>query len=153
CDQALDKLARAEALHHAPIVLQNLGACLIEQGRLVEGTEALRKVLREPLPAKPSPALRKAYERAQQLLDQEKPKIAALAIAIEPADGAAPAAIAATISVDGQPVPIALLDADRPTDPGEHVIDVTAPGYAPARATAALAAGEKQRVTLSLERD
>jgi hypothetical protein len=152
CDEAIDKLERAEALHHAPIVLQNLGACQVEQGRLVEGTEALRRVLREPLPAKPSPALRRAYERAQQILDRTKPSIASLTIAI--ALGGEPAvADRATVTVDGQRVPAALLDAERPTDPGEHTLDASAPGYAPAHATIALAPGEKQRVALSLERD
>ena len=64
-----------------------LGACHIQQGRLVEGTEALRKVLREPLPAQPSPALHKAYERAQQILDRDqaedrpRPTIVARAVA------------------------------------------------------------------------
>jgi hypothetical protein len=152
CSDAIDKLARAEKLHHAPIVLQNLGACEIEQGRLVEGTEELRKVLREPLPAKPSPALRRAYERAQQILDRTRPNIALLTIALELSDRAPAAEAAVTVAVDGQPVPLALLDAERPTDPGEHVIEASAAGYTSARTTLALAAGEKQHVSLSLER-
>jgi hypothetical protein len=152
CDEAIDKLERAEALHHAPIVLQYLGACQVEQGLLVAGTEALRRVLREPLPAKASLALRKAYERAQQILDRTKPSIASLTIAID-LGGEPAAGDRAEVTIDGQRVPAALLEAERPTDPGEHVIDAGAPGYAAAHATVTLAPGEKRRVALSLERD
>src|SRR4051812_8989456 len=37
CGEAIDKLERAEKLHHAPIVLTRLGECYIKLGRLVEG--------------------------------------------------------------------------------------------------------------------
>src|ERR1041384_6327106 len=56
CDEAVDKLERAEKLHHAPIVLASLGECKGGQGKLVQGTEMLRRVVREPLPDHPSPA-------------------------------------------------------------------------------------------------
>src|SRR5258708_3167039 len=78
CDEAVPKLERSEKLHHSAIVLSRLGECNVSLGKLVEGTEELRKVLREPLPTTPSPALNKAYERAQSALDAAKPRIAAL---------------------------------------------------------------------------
>ena len=56
CEEAIEKLSRAEKLHHAPIVLGRLGECQIVEGKLVDGTETLRKVLREALPANASPA-------------------------------------------------------------------------------------------------
>lgn len=144
CSSAIDKLARAEKLHHAPIVLGRLGECLITEGELVEGTEALRKVLREPLPTTPPPALLKARERAQAALDAAKPKIASLTITIrEPPEGVA-------VTVDGIPVPPALFDRSRPTDPGDHSIEVTAPGYLKAVRQVTLAQGGKQELEFKL---
>lgn len=147
CASAIDKLSRAQKLHHAPIVLGRLGECLIAEGELVEGTEALRKVLREPLPTTPTPALLKARDRAQAALDAAKPKIASLTISIrEPPEGIA-------VTVDGIPVPSALFDRSRPTDPGEHSIEVTAPGYLKAVRQVTLAQGGKQELEFKLVAD
>lgn len=144
CANAIDKLARAEKLHHAPIVLGRLGECLIAEGELVEGTEALRKMLREPVPTNPPPALLKARERAQTSLDAAKPKIAALTLTIrEPPEGV-------VVTVDGIAVPPALFDRSRPTDPGEHTVEVTAPGYLKAVRQVTLAQGGKQDLEFKL---
>src|SRR5262249_10307746 len=124
CADAIEKLARAEKLHHAPIVLGRLGECQITQGKMVDGTENLRKVLREPLPPNASAALVKARERAQSALDAAKPKIAYLMISVK---GSASAT--AAITVDGQAMSSALLDTERPSDPGEHVVEASAQGF------------------------
>ena len=147
CAQAIDKLARAEKLRHSPIVLDRLGECQIEAGKIVEGTEDLRKVLREVLPANPSPNLLRARERAQIALNAAKPKIAILNISIQGAGENV------TVSVDGQLVPSALHDRDRPTDPGEHDVDATAPGYIKESRHVTLGPGEKQSVILTLRQD
>lgn len=148
CDEAIPKLDRAEKLHHSAIVLSRLGECHIAQGHLVEGTEMLRKVLREPLPANPSPALVKAYERAQSTLDWAKPRIASLTISL-----AAPAGAAASLKVDGKEVPLTLVDTEMPADPGEHMVEVSAPGFLKANVRINLAAADKKAVSLKLERD
>jgi hypothetical protein len=150
CDEAIDKLARAEKLHHAPVVLGRLGECQVAQGRLVEGTENLRKVLREALPAEPSSVLVRARERASSVLERAKGRIGALNIVVRggPRDNAE-----LRIVVDGQPMNVALLDADRPADPGEHVIEATAPGHFSASARVSVSMGERQSVILSLEPD
>jgi hypothetical protein len=149
CADAIEKLQRAEKLHHAPIVLGRLGECQIQQGRIVDGTENLRKVLREPLPANPSAALVKARERAQTALDGAKPKIAFLMITVK----GPPNNSATTVTVDGQPVSSALLDTERPSDPGEHVVEASAQGYLKATSKVNLGAGQKEAVTLKLEPD
>jgi hypothetical protein len=149
CAEAIEKLARAEKLHHAPIVLGRLGECQITQGKLVDGTENLRKVLREPMPANPSFALTKARERAQTTLDAAKPKIAILAISIKgPRDNSA-----VTVTVDGQSVSSALLDAERPTDPGEHVVEATAQGFLKASSRVIVGPGDRQSVNMKLDPD
>jgi hypothetical protein len=148
CSEAVDKLARSEKLRHSAIVLGRLGECLVNLGKLVEGTEALRRMLREPLPAEPTPALQQAYERAQATLDAAKPRLAALTINID-----APPEAKLAVTIDGEAVPTAMVGVESPADPGEHVIEVTAPGFLKASTRVRVGAGEKQAVALQLERD
>jgi len=149
CDEAMDKLARAEKLHHAPVVLGRLGECQVAQGKLVEGTENLRKVLREALPPDAPAVQVRARERAAALLERVKSRIAALNIVVKgPRDSTEIAVI-----VDGQPMNVALLDADRPSDPGEHFVEASAPGFLAASVRVSVGMGEKQSVVLTLEPD
>ena len=147
CAQAIDKLFRAEKLRHSPIVLGRLGECQIEEGKIVDGTEDLQRLLHEPVPTNAPANLVKARERAQAALDAAKPKIAMLLISVRGAtDGV-------TVTIDGQPVPALLLERDRPTDPGEHVVEASAPGYFKSTRRLTLGAGEKQEVALRLRVD
>jgi len=148
CEDAIPKLERAEKLHHSPIVLSRLGECQVSEGKLVEGTEMLRKVLREPLPANPSPALSKAYERAQTVLDAAKPKISGLTISIVVPPGAE-----LHLAVDGVAVASTLLDTELPADPGDHVVEASAPGYLKATSRLTLGSADKKNITLRLEAD
>ena len=148
CEEAIPKLERAEKLHHSAIVLSHLGECQVGVGKLVEGTEMLRKVLREPLPANPSASLSKAYERAQLVLDSAKPKIAGLTISVS-----APPGAELHLSVDGSAVASSLVDSELPADPGEHVIEASAPGFLKASARINLSAADKKAVSLSLQVD
>jgi hypothetical protein len=149
CEEAIEKLSRAEKLHHAPIVLGRLGECQVLEGKLVDGTETLRRVLREALPANASPALLKARERAQTVLDKAKPRIAALHIVVKgPDEGAAVA-----VMVDGELMNSALLDADRPTDPGDHLIEASATGFVRGSARVSLGPGDRQHISIDLVPD
>lgn len=145
CEEAIDKLERAEQLRHSAIVLSQLGECYIAQGRFVEGAEAMRSVIREGEPENPSEAMKKAHAQARTLLETAKAKIASLTITLE-----APPGAQAEVTVDGQAVPAALVGAVRPTDPGEHTIEAKAPGLLPARRRITLAPGETDAVTLAL---
>ncbi len=147
CETAVDKLSRAEALYHAPTILGRLGECQVALGKLVEGTENLNKVVREQLPDDAPAAFFKARERAQKVLDQALPKIAKLKINVDPH------VAGLEVRIGDSPVPLALLGADRPTDPGKHVIVAEAPGYYPATAEVTLAEGGHQNVSLALVAD
>ena len=146
CSEAIDKLERAEKLHHAPIVLTRLGECYIKLGRLVEGVENLRAVLREPLPPSPSEALSQAYADAKSLLEATKPKLALLTVTVE---GAAEGA-ALGLNIDGRALPVELIGAAHPSDPGEHTIQVSAAGYTASSRRVTLAPGQEQTVTITL---
>lgn len=144
CKDAIDKLDRAEKLHHAPTTLQKLGECQLQAGKIVLGLEALRRVARETLPADAPPVFQAAKQRAQVLLDQNAGKVAQLHVTVT-----LPAGVTPVVTVDGEAVPAALVDVDRPTDPGSHVIEATAQGYRKATQTVTLKEGERSAVTLA----
>ncbi|HEY6078943.1 MAG TPA: carboxypeptidase-like regulatory domain-containing protein [Polyangiaceae bacterium] len=146
CTEAAPKLERAEKLYHSAIVASRLGECYVSLGRLVEGTEILRKTLREPQPAEPTAPLTKALERAQRVLDSAKPRIAGLTIKVAAVEQL-------SVKVDGAVVPGALVDTEIPSDPGEHSVEVSAPGFLRSQARISVGEGEKRTVTLTLTRD
>jgi len=146
CASAVPKLERAEKLYHAVVVASRLGECYVSVGRLVEGTETLRKLLREPQPADATPALSKALDRAQRALDAAKPRIAGLTVKVAAVQDM-------SVRLDGVLVPSALVDTEIPTDPGEHNIEVSAPGFLKSSTHIKVADAEKKNVTLTLTRD
>ncbi|HEY2736153.1 MAG TPA: hypothetical protein VGI70_19280, partial [Polyangiales bacterium] len=145
CGEAIDKLERAEKLHPAPMVSARLGECYIKEGRLVEGVERLRSVLREPLPPNPSDALQQTYATSKTLLEATRPKLATLTVSVDAPSGAEP-----NVTIDGHPIPVALLGAQRPTDPGEHVISASAIGYLSSTKRVSLGPGEEASAVLPL---
>jgi hypothetical protein len=148
CTDAVERLARAERLFHAPTTLGRLGECQVALGKLVEGTENLRRVVRDTLPAGAPQAFVTAQTRARGVLDKATPRIARLRIVVTGA-GDAPV----SVKVDDQPISSDLLGVDRPSDPGEHAIEVAAPGYVSARSKVTLKDGGAEAITLTLSPD
>jgi hypothetical protein len=148
CDEAVDRLSRAEKLHHAPSVLERLGECQVALGRIVDGTESLQKVVREDLAPNAPLAFVAAKLRAQKALEAAKLKVAKLVIQVS---GAPQDAV--VVKVDGQVVSSAYVGVARPTDPGDHNVDVSAPGFKVASKHVILSAGGTETVSLTLEVD
>ena len=148
CGQAIERLRRSEILHHAPSTATRLGECEIETGKLVAGTERLQRVVRETLPRGAPAAFVVAVARAQKALDRSLPRIAILRIAIRAPAGARP-----VITLDGEPLPDAVLLSDRPTDPGKHRIQATASGFLSSAVDVSLGEGESKSVSLELQPD
>lgn len=148
CKEAIDKLARSEKLFHAPTTLARLGECQVQVGKLVEGSESLNKVVRETLAPNAPAAFAAAQERAKKVLAEAKPKIAKLKIAV-----AGPADNNYVVKLDGEVVPPANLNMNRPTNPGDHVVEASAPGYKTATAKVSLTEGGNDSVALTLEVD
>lgn len=149
CAEALPKLERAEKLHHSQIVLTRLGDCYIKLGQLIAGIESLRAVLREPLTESASETLKQAYAEAGMLVEANKPKLAKLTIKVTGVESATEVDLA----IDGKPMPSALLGAAHVSDPGEHNVSVSAPGYVAASRKVTLAPGAEESVTLALDPD
>jgi len=148
CAEAIDKLARAEKLYHAPTILGRLGECQVRVGKIVLGTENLQRVVHEALPANPPPQFVKARERAQKVLSEAQPKIGKLKIVVN-----APPKVEVTIKIDGEVVSSAFVGAERPTDPGEHFVEATAPGYLKSSETVVLKEAGSDSVVLTLKVD
>lgn len=146
CDEAIPLLERAEALFHAPTILASIGECQIRLGRLVEGTETLHRVVREELTADAPSAFVTAQSKARSLLAETLPKIAKLVIQVEP-----PEATGLEVTVDGAPIAEALVGAPRPTDPGPHRIEASAPGYETAHSEITLHEGDSETIELRLQ--
>lgn len=146
CNGAIPKLEAAEKLFHAPTTLERLGECEVSVGRIVAGTESLNRVVREPLAANAPPVFVAAKKRAQQALSAAQPRIGNLRIHVEgaPVDKT-------VVTVDGVVVSSALLDADRPTDPGAHEVNASAPGYQAVTANVTVSEGAESPVSLKLE--
>ncbi|HZU84847.1 MAG TPA: hypothetical protein VE987_18075 [Polyangiaceae bacterium] len=148
CQQAIEKLRRAEELHHAPTTAGRLGECEIGVGRLVVGTERLQRLLREPLaPNAPAPFV-DAMARARRVLEHALPRIASLRISVR-----VPAGTRVQVTVDGERLPEALLDNDRPADPGRHTVVASAAGYYAKTEEVTLGDGETSSVSLELAPD
>ncbi len=148
CPDAVDKLERAEKLKHSTIVLRYLGECQVKVGRWVEGSESLRKLLREPLPENASPALEQAYDSAANTLRDVKPRIPSMRVVVN-----APREAELKLKVDGKDVATTVLGVALPTDPGDHQVEVFAPGYLKASSSVKLAPGASATVALELKRD
>lgn len=147
CDQAIEKLNRAESLYHAPTILDRLGECQVKVGQIVLGTENLNRVVREQLPTNAPKAFRDAQVRAQKALDAALPRIGHLTVNVEPKEAKI------TVTVSDMPVPAALLGVERPTDPGTHEVVASAPGYLTQKTTVTLAEAGRETVTLRLTLD
>jgi hypothetical protein len=147
CAGAIPKLEGAEQLFHAPTTLEWLGECLVKTGKIVAGTEALIRAAHETLPPNAPPQFVAAQERAKAALPAAQARIGQLIVHVL-VDGAA--ASAASVAIDGVALVAAMLDTERPTDPGPHELRATAQGFEPATATVTLADGEHKRVELHL---
>jgi hypothetical protein len=147
CAGAIEKLTRAEGLHHAPTTLTVLGECHVTVGKLVDGVEELTRVVREDLGPRPLPAFRKAQIRARQKLDDARPRLPKLRLTVDGAHGD----VSLSLRIDGQAVPAATLGLDRPVDPGAHDVEVSALGYKTATAHVTMKEGASQSLKLTLE--
>ncbi|MGA7119409.1 MAG: hypothetical protein WBY94_04885 [Polyangiaceae bacterium] len=148
CEQAIEKLERAEKLHHAPTTASRLGECQIETGRLVAGTETLQRVVRTPLPPNAPPVFLDSWMRARTVLERWLSKVPALRVSVR-----APTGAKVRVTIDGDALPDVLLDNDRPTDPGPHKVVASAAGCLSTSKDITLGESETRSLAIDLEPD
>jgi hypothetical protein len=142
---AVDLFSRAESLVHSPVHLLYKARALAQLGQLVKARETYLDILREQ-PAVPSPALTKAQADAK-LEDQAlEPRLGNVTIKVE-----GPGAANAAVTMDGGPVPAALVGLSHPVDPGEHHFQATTSGAQSDDATLSLKEGGAGTITLTLK--
>jgi hypothetical protein len=145
CAAAIDKLARAEKLFHAPTTLGRLGECQVQVGKIVDGTENLGRVAREDLPSNAPAAFVAARARARKQLAAATPRLAHAKIVVK-----APPDATVSVAIDGTPVNAANVGEERVLDPGPHVVEATAPGFFKASSAINLPEGGTEQVTLKM---
>lgn len=142
--RALDRFRRAEALVDAPTLLLGIARAQVGLGKLVEGHETYRHIVRETLaPDAPLP-FGKAMEDAKRELAALEPRLAWVTIGV-----VGPRESAVRVTLDDAPLPSAILGSRRATDPGTHRVRVTAPGFEPAESTFTVSEGEATSVSLA----
>jgi hypothetical protein len=141
---AADRFDRADALYHAPTLLLGLARAEIGMGKLVSAAEVYNRIINEGVPPRSPPPFVKAVDDATREFEALDARIPRVIITVRGSDAAA-------VTLDGTPVPRAALGVKRPTDPGEHVLRATAPGFEATPVTFTLSEGATRPVTLNLK--
>ena len=137
--QALKKLQAAQSLFDAPVHLLYIARCQVDLGMLVEGAETYRVLARVQLDPEASEAFQEAKTEGAKELTALEARIPQMHVDVEPAG-----LQGVSLSIDGVAVPPAVIGADRPANPGEHEVSVSAPGYTTSAVTVTLREGERQ---------
>lgn len=141
---ALDRFQRAATLFRAPSIVVMLARSLAQMGRFLEALDRYEETQRLPLPPDAPEAFRLAVDDARseaRALRARLPRLEVRTATETPPKGL-------TVTLDGRPVSEALLNIERPIDPGAHQLSVTAPGSAPFREEFSMNEGERRVVTL-----
>ena len=148
--EAIDLFQRAEALFHAPTHVLMMARSYAASGKLVLAKESYLAVTREELAPKAPPAFKKAQNEAEKELKDLEPRIPSLEVSAALAGGKKADTKNLVITMDGKPVPAALIGIPKPADPGAHVLVATADGFASPEKTITLKEGEKATLVLEL---
>ncbi len=144
--EALDKLERAQTLYDAPIHLLYIARAQVKLNRLVEGTETYRKLTRvELLPGSPQTFVDAVADGRRELPEVE-PKVPTLRVDVVPAK-----VKDLQLTIDGEAVSAAVLGVDRPVNPGDHEIKISAPHYQDAETTVSIAVEEQRTERIELK--
>src|SRR5690606_22074983 len=133
---------------HSPTHWLYIGMAQAKLGRLVLAQEAFLKASREPIDESSPEAFRVVVQTAQTELEALKPRLAKVTVRLV---GVEPST--ATVRVDGNQVPSALVGVPMPVDPGERVFEASAPGMLTATKNLVVAEGTSADLELVLVED
>ncbi len=142
---AVDLCTRAESLMHAPTHLLLIARAQAKLGNLVEAQEAYIKIERDHL----APNAPRAFTDAQAAATEEEaalaPRVPTLKVDVAGADGKD-----VDVTLDGAPLPAALIGMAGPINPGSHTLRAKSPRAVSEPVTVTIAEGAKQTATLTL---
>jgi hypothetical protein len=144
---ALDRFQRASALFRAPSISVMEARAMAKLGRLVEALDKYEETRHTPLSSDAPEALQRAVSDATREGEELRARTPLLRISIL---GKRPSAGELKVTLDGKPVPSALLDVERPLDPGHHEIEATSPGLVPIQRRIDLSEREHRLVEIQL---
>jgi hypothetical protein len=134
---AADRFRRAQVLHPAPAVAFNLASALIREGRLVEASEVLESVVRDPA------STSELALAARRQRDGLGPRLARLTLRLDAPVGRV------HVELDEQPLSDAALGVSVPIDPGVHEVRaLREDGEVAAEDRLVLAEGESRELSL-----
>jgi len=143
--EALDRFQRAESLVHAPTHLLYIARTQVKLGQLVEASETYLKVTREVLPPDAPRAFVDAQASAAQESKELDARIPTLLIRVE-GNGASDA----TVTMDGTPLPAAMIGIAAPVNPGTHALRAVGKDGTSAESRVKLSSGSRETVVLQL---
>lgn len=138
-ETALDRFQRAAALFRAPSISVMEARTLAKLGRLIAALDKYVETRHSPLSPDAPEVLQRAVNDATREGEELRARIPLLRISIV---GKRPRPGELKVTLDGKPVPAALLDVERPLDPGHHEIEAASAGLIPIRRRIELSEGE-----------
>jgi len=143
--EAIDLFNRAEALVHSPIHLSYIARAQLKLGHWVEAYELFNRIKREPLDQPASAAATNAVADANRqlsTLDAQLPYVTLIVKGPDTRD--------AVVTMDGEPVPSALVGVLHPVNPGTHKFRATTATQASPEQTVEIKPAARQTVELVL---
>ncbi|MET0595052.1 MAG: hypothetical protein ABW133_20300 [Polyangiaceae bacterium] len=145
---ALDRLTRAFSLFRAPTIAVMQARSLVRLGRFVEALDKYEETQRMSLADDAPEAFRQAVNEAKGEAEELRARIPRLLVRVRTTTGRIEGL---KIQLDGKPLPAALLDVERPIDPGAHQISVTASNGELVVRSTRLAEGEHAALEIPLD--
>jgi hypothetical protein len=142
---ALDLFKRAESLLHAPTHLLMIARSHAALGHLVAARESYRALVHETLAPTAHQAFRDAQAAAKKELEALEPRVPTLLVKLSD-----PSAKDVVVTMDGEPLPAALVGIARPVDPGEHKVSARGETTAADEQTITVLEGGKMELVLRL---
>jgi hypothetical protein len=144
--EALTLLRQAEERFHAPTHLLYMARAHAGLGQLVEAHDAYVSVVIEPIPNYAPPAFHEARQQAAAEVEELRPRIATLRVALE-----GKVAAALTVTVDGHAIAAARLAHPIAVAPGHHRVAAATRAGQQAEQAVTARIGDTTVVTLSFE--
>ena len=143
--EAVELFGRAEALVHSPIHLSYIARAQLKLGHWVEAYELFNRIKREPVEAPVSAPVANAVADANRQLSTLDAQLPYVTLIVKGSD-----AQAASVTMDGAPVPSALIGVLHPVNPGPHKFRATTATQASAEQTVEIKPAARQTIELVL---